>query len=77
MSRLSNWRPPAETEYLRERPKAEHENAAMPATIHNPDWDHGVETPPPVQVCPETGWLVRERDPRDNGYDGANAEWRE
>jgi hypothetical protein len=38
--------------------------------------DHGVEVQPPIQVAPNAGWMVRERDPRDNGYTGDNAPWR-
>jgi hypothetical protein len=45
--------------------------------VHDPKAEGGVEVKPTKQVCPETGWLVREEDPRDNKYDGENAPWRQ
>jgi hypothetical protein len=44
--------------------------------IHDPAADSGVEVPPCAQIAPNAGWLVREKDPRDNGYTGDNAPWR-
>ena len=42
----------------------------------NPAAEHGVEVKPCEVVAGDAGWLVREKDPRDNGYTGENAPWR-
>jgi hypothetical protein len=68
-------RVPRETEYKRERPLSEHENRAMPATVHNPDWDHGTDCPPARVIAQDGGWLVT-NPPTGPGYDGDNTPWR-
>lgn len=44
--------------------------------VHDPKADHGVETKPCMEPAEAAGWLVRERDPRDNKYTGENQPWR-